>query len=78
MDYTKLFKILDDNCPHTMAIITEETELYKIYESDSEEDILSELKKTYKIKIDIKSLPEYEQANTVKDLMNVLDTLVTI
>lgn len=75
MNYTKLFDILSFNSPITLEEeITEETELYEIYLSESEDDILSDIKRFYKV--DLRKSPEYDNAETVKDLIAILDKMI--
>jgi len=77
MNYTKLFDILSFNSPITLEEeITEKTELYEIYRSESEDDILKDIKKFYKV--DIRKSPDYDNAETVKDLMVILDKMTKL
>lgn len=75
MNYTKLFDILSFNSPITLEEeITEKTELYEIYRSESEDDILKDIKRFYKV--DLRKSPEYDNAETVKDLISILDKMI--
>jgi len=75
MNYTKLFDILSFNSPITLEEeITEKTELYEIYRSESEDDILKDIKRFYKV--DLRKSPDYDRAKTVKDLIDILDKML--